>query len=148
MWAMPRRLCLPTSPAHVARMSSRNEEDTVIKVLDGLPDNVLGVEASGKVTDADYETVLIPAVRDMRDAHERIRFVYVFGKDFDGWSMGALWEDAKLGLKDPKIWEKIAIVSDEDRVKHMVKAFGWMMPGEVRIFELDELDAATEWAAS
>jgi hypothetical protein len=119
----------------------------MIKVLKGLPDNVLGVEAAGKVTDADYENVLIPAMREHRAKHEKIRFIYVFGEDFDGWSTGAIWEDAKLGLKSAKAWEKIAIVSDKDWVEHTVKALGWMVPGEVRVFELDDLDDAKEWAA-
>jgi hypothetical protein len=120
----------------------------VIRVLDGLSANVLGVEAIGKVTDEDYETVLVPAVREKRAAHERLRFLYVLGDDFDGWTMGAMWDDAKLGLKDPKAWEKIAIVSDKDWLTHVVKAFGWMIPGEVRVFQLGELDAAKEWVAS
>jgi hypothetical protein len=120
----------------------------MITVLHGLPDNVLGVEASGKVTDDDYEQVLIPAVREKREAHAKIRFVYVLGEDFDGWSMGAMWEDAKLGLKDPKAWEKIAVVSDKDWLKHAVQALGWMIPGEVRVFDLAELDAAKDWAAN
>ncbi len=120
----------------------------MITVLEGLPDNVIGVEASGKVTDDDYENVLIPAIRSKQDAHEHIRFIYVLGKDFDGWSMGALWEDAKLGIKNSRSWEKIAIVSDDEHMRHMIKAFGWMMPGEVRLFDLGKRDAATDWAAS
>jgi hypothetical protein len=56
-------------------------------------------------------------------------------------------EEAKLGLDDPKAWEKIAVVSDKDWLAHVVKAFGWMIPGEVRTFHLDELDAAKEWVA-
>jgi hypothetical protein len=114
----------------------------VIKVLDDLPANVLGVEASGRLTDQDYEAVLVPAVRDKRRAHDRLRFLYLLGDDFDGWTMGAMWEDAKLGLKDPKTWEKIAIVTGTDWLTHVVKGFGWMIPGEARAFQLDELDAA------
>jgi hypothetical protein len=120
----------------------------MLKVLDNLPSNVIGVEASGKVTDDDYEKVLVPAVRSVLDAHGRLRLIYVLGDDFDGWSLGAMWEDAKLGLRSPSSWEKVAIVSDSDGVKHMVKAFGWMMPGEVGIFGLSELAWATAWAAS
>jgi hypothetical protein len=123
------------------------EEAPVIRVLDGLPANVLGVEASGRVTDDDYEAVLVPAVREKRTAHDRLRFLYVLGDDFDGWTMGAMWEDAKLGLKDPKTWEKIAVVGDKDWLAHVVKAFGWMIPGEVRAFHLHELDAAKAWVA-
>ena len=64
----------------------------MITILEHLPDNVLGVEASGKVTAEDYEQVLIPAVQATFAAHERIRFVYVLGEDFDGWTMGGMWE--------------------------------------------------------
>ncbi len=119
----------------------------MIRVLEGLPQNVLGVEASGKVTDDDYERVLIPAVREKLDAVGTVRFIYVLGDEFDGWTFGAMWEDAKLGGSDLTAWEKVAVVSDKDWLKHMVKAFGWMIPGEVRVFELAELDAAKAWAA-
>jgi hypothetical protein len=120
----------------------------MLRVLEDLPANVLGVEAIGKVTDADYERVLIPAVRARRDAHEKLRFLYLLGEEFDGWSMGALWEDTKLGLKSARDWEKIAIVSDSDAVHHAVKAFGWMIPGEVRVFDADKLDGAKEWVTN
>jgi hypothetical protein len=120
----------------------------MITVLDNLPANVLGVEATGKVTDEDYEQVLIPAIRERRAADGKLRIVFVFGDDFDGWTFGAMWDDAKVGLDDPRAWEKVAIVSDKDWLRHTVKAFGWMIPGAVRVFGLDELDAAGAWAAS
>ena len=59
-----------------------------------------------------------------------------------------MWEDAKLGIGELKAWEKVAVVADNDWVHHMVKAFGWMIPGEVRVFALDNLDAAKSWAAT
>ena len=120
----------------------------MIRVLEDLPENVIGVEAVGKVTDEDYEQVLIPAVRARLDAGEKIRYVYVLGDDFDGWTLEAMWEDAKLGGGDLRAWEKVAVVTDRDWVEHAVKAFGWMMPGDVRVFALADLDAAKEWAAA
>jgi hypothetical protein len=119
----------------------------MLKRLHGLPDNVLGIEASGKVTEDDYQRVLVPAIRELRDHQAKIRLIYVLGEEFDGWSMGAIWEDAKLGLKDSRAWEKIAIVTDKDWVENAIRAFGWMVPGEVRVFEVDEYDDAREWAA-
>jgi hypothetical protein len=120
----------------------------MLRILDDLPDNVIGIEASGKVTDEDYENVLVPAVRSALQKQERIRVIYVLSDDFDGWSLGAMWEDAKIGLRNPRAWEKVAIVSDSDGVKHMVKAFGWMLPGQVGLFGLNELAAAETWTAS
>src|SRR5215218_5689006 len=119
----------------------------MLKVLERLPKNVLGVEAIGEVSADDYEQVLVPAIQRMRAAHEKIRLIYVLGEKFEGLSAGAMWQDTKLGLKDPRDWEKVAIVSDKDWVENMVKAFGWRVPGEVRVFELDDLDDAKEWAA-
>jgi hypothetical protein len=120
----------------------------VIRELENLPENVLGVEAIGKVTDEDYEQVLVPAVAKQRDAYGKVRFVYVLGEEFDGWTLGALWDDAKLGMKDMRSWEKTAVVTDKDWLQHAVKGFGWMVPGEVRVFGLDARDDAVEWAAA
>ncbi len=120
----------------------------MIRILEGLPENVLGVEAIGEVTDDDYESVLAPAVRALAEATGKIRFVYVLGEQFEGWTMGAMWADAKLGGSERSAWEKVAVVSDKDWLAHLVKAFGWMIPGEVRVFGLDALADAKAWAAS
>lgn len=120
----------------------------MIRVIDGLPDNVLGVEATGKVTDEDYERVLAPAVEEKIAAHGKIRYVYVLGEEFEGWTLGGLWEDAKLGGGELGKWEKIAVVTDKDWIQHTVKGFGWMIPGEVKVFPVAELDDATAWASA
>ena len=33
-------------------------------IIQGLPDNVVGVNLSGTITGEDYDTVLIPAIKD------------------------------------------------------------------------------------
>lgn len=57
-------------------------------------------------------------------------------------------EAAKLGLGHLRSWERIAIVGDADWLRHAVGGFGWLMPGEVRVFGLEELDSAREWVTS
>jgi hypothetical protein len=42
----------------------------------------------------------------------------------------------------------LAIVSDADWLENAVKAFGWMMPGEVKVFEPDDVDDAKAWLVS
>ena len=118
----------------------------MIRVMDGLPDNVLGVEATGKVTDADYEQVLTPAVEAKIAAHGKIRYVYVLGEEFEGWTLGGMWEDAKLGGGELGNFEKIAVVTDKDWIRHTVKGFGWMIPGDVKVFAVAELEDAIAWA--
>jgi hypothetical protein len=45
-------------------------------------------------------------------------------------------------------WERIAIVTDHSTYRHMVRVFGFMMPAEVKAFDVAELDAARAWISS
>jgi hypothetical protein len=38
-------------------------------------------------------------------------------------------------------------VSDKEWVAHTLRALAWMVPGELALFGLDELERAKEWAA-
>ena len=117
----------------------------MLRLIEGLPDNVVGVEAVGEVRAGDYDDVLDPAVRKATDSHDKIRFLYVLGDEFDGYSGGAMWEDTKLGLTHWTSFERIALVTDNDTYEDAVKAFGWLLPGQVRTYDLDDRDEATDW---
>ena len=56
-----------------------------------------------------------------------------------------MWQDTKVGLSHWTAFEKIAVVTDEDWIENGVKAFGWMIPGEVKTFDDDDLDDAKTW---
>ena len=66
----------------------------------------------------------------------------------EGFDVGALWEDTKVGLGHLAAWERIALVTDVDWLRTAAKAMGFMMPGQVRVFPNAELDAARDWLAS
>lgn len=120
----------------------------MLRIIEGLPDNVLGIEASGDITMADYQGVLEPAVDAMIEAHGRVRMLYVLGGDFEKFSVGAMWEDSKVGLGRIRDWERCAVVSDSRLIVDGVKAVGWMFPAELKLFGTAELEAAKEWIAA
>ena len=120
----------------------------MIEMLTGLPDNVIGFSAHGKVTSDDYEAHIVPAVEAALQQHDKVRLLYQLGDDFDGFEAGALWEDAKVGLTHLAAWERIAMVTDVDWLRSVTKAFGFAMPGEVRVFGNAEIDAARDWLTS
>lgn len=120
----------------------------MIKLIEGLPSNAIGFEAIGTVDASDYDEVLEPAVRGAKEAQEKLRMLYVLGEDFEGYSGGAMWEDTKLGVGNWSSFERIAVVSDHAGYRNAVNAFGWMLPGEVKTFDLDDLDDAVEWVSS
>lgn len=119
----------------------------MIAVMPDLPGNVLGFSASGKVTASDYETVLVPAVETALGRQGKLRLLYHIGADFDGFGIGALWADAKVGLEHPSAWERIALVTDVEWLRTTANVFGFAMPGEVRVFSNAELPDAKQWVA-
>lgn len=117
----------------------------MIEQLTDLPERVLGLKASGEVTADDYKQVLVPALEERLSQHRKVRLLYVIGDGFTGYTGGAAWEDAKIGMKHLTAFERVAVVTDVDWIEKMVKAFGFAMPGEVRVFDDDDLEEARAW---
>jgi hypothetical protein len=96
--------------------------------MEGMPSGVIGPEAVGRVTDQDYEDVLLPAVRTALERGD-VRLLFMLGREFDSYSAGAVWADTKLFAGHRTGWKKVAVVSDADWLENSVKAFSWLMPG-------------------
>ena len=56
-----------------------------------------------------------------------------------------MWDDAKVGLQHLTAWERVAVVTDVGWIRTAMKAFGFVMPGQVRVFSNSELTAAQQW---
>ena len=70
----------------------------MMKLLSNLPKHIVGVSASGQIDAKAYETVLIHALDAALQKHKRIRVLYQLTPDFEGFTTGSMWDDAKLGL--------------------------------------------------
>ena len=77
--------------------------------------------------------------------HSKLSFLYHLGGDFSGFDAGAFWDDAKIGLQHLNSFDKIAMVSDKDFIVHPTKAYGFLMPCEVRVSKNAEMQEATSW---
>lgn len=119
----------------------------MLEIIDGLPDSVLGLKASGKVSADDYRQVLAPALEALLSRQAKGRLLYVLGPEFEGFSGGAMWQDARVGLSHFSSFERVAVVTDHDWLENLVNAFGFVLPGEVRTFDCDDLQAARVWIA-
>jgi len=120
----------------------------MIELIENIPANVLGFEASEQVTANDYETVLIPAVETRLKQHDKIRMLYHLGPTFSGFTSGAMWDDAKLGLGHRKSWQKIAIVTDLDWIKSAIGLFEFIIPCPFKVFANSQYANAISWVAS
>ena len=84
----------------------------MIRVIEGLPDAVLGFEASGRLTAHDYADVLAPAPDAAAAGGGRIRVLLDFSGEFHGMDTGAVRQDVRMGVRDWNAWERIALVTD------------------------------------
>ena len=116
----------------------------MFKFIDGLPLDVMAIEAAGKVTHEDYRTTLIPKAEAMM-AKGPIRMLYVIGKEFTGFELEALWDDSAFGFRHWHDFTHIAVVTDHPWMSAMVSMFKPFFHGEVRLFRLSELPAAKGW---
>ena len=117
----------------------------MIETLDGFPEGVIAIACKGQVTRGDYQRVLVPAVEAALKQHDKVRLYYRIDPDFAGIEPGAMWEDFKVGMHHILRWERIAVVTDVAWIGHTVRAFSFVMPGQVRVFPLAEAAAAETW---
>jgi hypothetical protein len=82
----------------------------MVSVMPPSHHNILGIQGTGKLTEADYQDVLIPQLEGVLKKYPKARFLYYLDEGFTGWEMGAMWEDAKFGLRHKDDFEKIAVV--------------------------------------
>lgn len=121
----------------------------MIEVLPDMPEGVAGIRVSGRLRGDDLRQFK-PAMDKLLETGE-IRIVEVIGSDYEGFGPGGLAEDLKLGfgalLRHHSAFKRIAVVTDKEWVAHALHALAWMVPGELALYGLDELERAKEWAA-
>ena len=119
----------------------------MIELIEGLPDGVVGLEAVGEVESADYEAIAAPAVKHALERHPTIRLIHVLDDRFTGYTAGGAMHDATLGLAHPRSFDRIAVVTDSDSIRQLVKLAGWSIPGELKLFPNRERAQAEAWAS-
>ncbi len=117
----------------------------MIELISGVPDNVVGITASGHVSASDYEAVLVPAVESRLKQFAKLRLLYRLGPEFKSFTAGAMWDDLKLGVAHWKAWERIAVVTDVDWVANLTRFFSFAMPCPIRVFPNSAIAQATDW---
>ncbi len=120
----------------------------MIEILKDLPEGIYGVRAIGTISKEDYEKVLVPLFDEARREGRHIRFLYQLGPQFEGFTPGAAWEDAKIGLHSLRLFDGCAVVTDAGWIRESTRAAGFFMPCPVQVFGNQEIDKAIDWLSS
>lgn len=120
----------------------------MIEVLPESEGNVLGVRASDTLTDDDYRNTWIPRLEALIQKHGQVRALLYMDEGFKGWSAGALWDDARFGVRHASDFDKVAVVGGPDWAAWGARLVGHLMKGDVKSFPGDQLQPAWDWIKS
>ena len=119
----------------------------MVERMDDMPEGVVGLRATGKLTKDDYRDVLEPALEEAIDSGEA-RVVFAI-PDFGGLEPSAWLEDIKTGIgvefAQRKEWKRLAVVTDVDWIAKAMELFAWAMPGELGVYDMNGLERAKTW---
>lgn len=124
----------------------------MIAEIDSMPQGTIGFRCDdGDVRPVDLRNVMMPPLRRAVKAREELRVLLVAGDGFENADRHEIWERAKhawdLGDRDLDLLGRLAVATDVPWIRRGVGSFGWMAPGEVRVFELGEVSRAQRWVA-
>lgn len=117
----------------------------MIEQIEGLPAGTVGFRAHGQVTADDYEKIIVPDVEAAFAVNRKLRMIYVTADDFTGFEPGAMWDDAKLGMRHFSGWERIALVTDVAWLPATAAAFSFAVPAQFELFESTQFEQAKAW---
>jgi hypothetical protein len=117
------------------------EEHLMIEIIQGLPNNVVGIAVNGRVTKKDCSDVLMPAMEKSLKRHDKIRLYYELNSRFPG----AAWDDLNVGIEYIPPCERVAIVTDVGWIRYTVKALRFLIPGEIQVFATDRASEGRAW---
>lgn len=120
----------------------------MLEKLQDMPSGVDGIKAVGTISREDYQHEVEPLVDAARRENRRIRLLYEIGPDFQGFTLGAAWEDTKFGFGAIRQLDGSAVVTDIRWIREMSRLSAFLMPFPIRIFGNAERAQAIEWLGS
>ncbi|MBW7676745.1 SpoIIAA family protein [Chryseobacterium chendengshani] len=117
----------------------------MISIINDAPENVAAFNATGDVTQEDFENLVIPHVKKKVEQYNELNYLLYLDTDLSNFSMGAWLQDAFLGIKNITKWNRAAIVTDKEGVQKFTDIFSVVMPGEFKSFPKENLYNALYW---
>jgi hypothetical protein len=105
--------------------------------------NVLEVRLTGKLTREFYER-FVPEVERQIQQYGKLRILLEL-RDFQGWTVGALWDDVAFEFRHGKDIERLAIVGETRWQKDMAAFCKPFTAATVKYFDESQLETARQW---
>jgi hypothetical protein len=119
----------------------------MVELLTDLPPHVAAYKALGAISKEEYETVVMARVDEVAAVYGRINFLVQLETGMENYSIGAFIDYIKVSFEHFSKWNRMAIVSDQQWVRRAYDTLSYLVHGEIRTYELKELDNAKEWVS-
>ncbi|MDW4496420.1 STAS/SEC14 domain-containing protein [Sulfitobacter sp. D35] len=106
---------------------------------------IVEIRMSGPVSDKDYTDTLVPAIDAAIAQNETVRLLAIIESGFSDFTLGAIIEDARTGMKHWRGFDRAAIVTDNAAMKRVISAVSVFMPCPVATFDVADVDSARSW---
>jgi len=120
----------------------------MLELLPQSTEVAIALLAKGRLTDTDYQQVMIPRLRELIAKQGKARMMLVMDPGFRGWEAKAAWDDARFGLKHRKDFAKLAMVGPPKWVRWAMDVGAQFISGEVKTFPAKQEKEAWEWVSS
>ncbi len=104
--------------------------------------------ATGILSARDYELHFAPKIERGIAEHGKVNLVLQLDEMFEGWDLGAMWDDARFGVKHRHDFKRIAVVGAQAWFKWAMQLGSKILDGEFRTFEDGQLEEAIAWVTA
>ena len=130
----------------VAWLGRKGDDPGEFEILEGdFPDDVIALRVKGIITAQDYRDTLVPLVEEKLKRHEKINILAVLDGSYISYTADAALSDLRLGVGHWSSFARMALVTDIGWMRVAARLFAPVMPGEMRVFSLPEIDDAKSW---
>ncbi|UOF02552.1 SpoIIAA family protein [Bdellovibrio reynosensis] len=119
----------------------------MVELLKDFPPYVVAYKATGKVFQDEYERVVMARVDEVAAQYDAINFLVRLETEMENYSVAALIDYLKISFKHIHRWNRMAIVSDEKKVRLFYDALSPLVPGKIIGYELKDYDKAKAWVS-
>lgn len=117
----------------------------MLYILPETTGDIIVLQANGTLTASDYTETFLPLFEHVKNTHPEVRLLITFAPDFEGFEVGALWEDMRFGVQHASDFHRVAIVGDEKWLEWMTKVSNLITQGEMRHYRMTQLLEALRW---
>jgi len=118
----------------------------MIEKIKDLPSNMVGFRSEGEVVKEDFDLV-IKEVTALVEKTGKLNYLLFLDNSPADFSLGAWMQDALLGIKNITKWNRAAIVTDSNTIRHFTALFSKIMPGTFCGFKKEEYLLAIDWTS-